>query len=92
MTDGHVHPTPDAKQEPDWNVTNLTETGGWTVMEFERKQSTSDIDDHVIGVGTIPSEKIFTRKQCFVGMGECFESTGVVSAKLNLSLLSNILP
>ena len=53
MTDGHVHPTPDAKQESDWIVTNLTEVDGRTVIEFTRKQNTSDTDDHVIGVSTL---------------------------------------
>ena len=53
MTDGHILPKPDTKQESDWNVTNLTEMNGWTVMEFTRKQNTSDIDDHVIGVSTL---------------------------------------
>ena len=53
MTDGHVHPTPDAKQESDWIVTNLTEVDGRTMIEFTRKQNTSDDCDHVIGVSTL---------------------------------------
>ena len=53
MTDGHKYPTPDDKQESDWNVTNLTERDGRTVIEFTRKQNTSDLNDHVIGVSTL---------------------------------------
>ena len=53
MTDGHVYPTPDIKQESDWNVANLIERDGRTVIEFTRKQNTSDRLDHVIGVSTL---------------------------------------
>ena len=53
MTDGHVHPTPDTKQESDWIVTNLTEVDGRTMIEFTRKQNTSDTMDNVIGVSTL---------------------------------------
>ena len=50
MTDGHIPPEADEKQ--DWTVTNLTEIEGMTTMEFQRKQNTSDVEgDNVIGVG-----------------------------------------
>ena len=49
MTDGYKPPSPDAKQ--DWKVTNLTEANGMVIMEFNRKQNTTDTEgDNVIGV------------------------------------------
>ena len=53
MTDGHIRPKPDTKQESDWIVTDLTEVDGRTMIEFTRKQNTSDTEDHVIGVSTL---------------------------------------
>ena len=63
LTDGHKRPVWDASQ--DWHVTNLTENGGITTMEFYRLRNTNDAEgDNVIDVSSkfflnlmrIPSE------------------------------------
>ena len=52
MTDGHM--APEADQQQDWQVTNITENEGVTSIEFYRKKNTSDPKgDNVIGVGSI---------------------------------------
>lgn len=49
MTNGHL--SPEADQQQDWRVTNITESAGITTMKFNRKKDTGDREgDNVIEV------------------------------------------